>query len=301
MKTILTSIIVVTFLTLTGCDSTPTEVEDYDPEAVLSGFLYLGRPVEEIRLERVASLYLPFEGVDHGIAGADMKIFAIGSVDTLYLVEDASESGRYVPDTTIATNSMTPQALITYRIEVTTPQDEFLWAEALMPGAMEEHGPVEIILTNQDGVEFPVSDGDTLNRTMPNLTWSWSDVDSVAGFQGMALCLTPRDSLVPLDPDWDPNDPDDEIEEEDRDRIGWGIYRKDQRSIKIFWMAFPWIGWYNVEMLALSQSYYDYLFSLFRVDQGLINEPTSNINGGIGIFACVSTHSMRIYMEKAQL
>lgn len=285
-------------MTLLGCDSTPTEVEDYDPEPILSGFLFLGRPVEEIRLERVASLYLPFEGVDHGIANADMRIFGIGTTDTLDLEEDPSESGRYIP---VAGQSLTPQALVKYRIEVTTPQNEFIWAESLMPGAVEKNGAVEILLTHSDGTEQTVSDGDTLNRTMPNLTWRWSDVDSAYGFQGLALCLTPRDSLIPLDPDWDPNDPDDELEEIDKDRAGWGIYRHDQRFVKILWWAFEFVGWYKVELLALSQSYYDYLFSQFRVEQGLINRPTTNINGGIGIFSCLSTHTMQIYMEIADI
>lgn len=280
-----------------GCDNTPTEVEDYNPEPVLSAFLCNGEPVTEVFLERVAPLLDYYEFENNGITGALITISGAG--DTLHFIDDEHMRGRYIP---APGESLIPLGLVTYRIEVVTPapHNEYIWAETLVPGQIEEHGPVQINLEDEMGNVYQVQEGDTLNRMMPNMIWHWSDVDSAAGFQGIALSLADRDSLISLDPGWDPDDPDDELEDYQKQRVNYQVMRFDQRSVKIIWLAFHWEGPYRVELLAISQSYWDYLFSMMRVDQGLINNVPTNINGGTGIFAAISKFSMNIYMEKVQ-
>lgn len=131
---------------------------------------------------------------------------------------------------------------------------------------------------------------------MPNMFWAWEDIDSAGGFQGLLRCLEDRDSLVPLDPDWDPVE--DEIEEEDRNRASWAIMRDDQRMVTIPWIAFEWEGEYSIELLAITRDYYEYLYSEFRNQQGLGLKLHSNINGGLGIFGAISRYSMTIFMER---
>lgn len=292
-------LILISILFMPGCENQPTEAEDYDPEPIVQAFLFNGEPVEEVFVERIAPLFEYYDPKDHGITGAVVRIFEVNGNDTLYFVDDPDYPGRYTP---APGDSLVPVGMMLYRIEVTTPapHNEFIYAETRVPGDIEAHGPVQIFMINDDFSFTQVNDGDTLNRNMPNLNWIWSDVDSVGGFQGMLINLEPRDSLIPLDPDWDPNDPDQEIEDEDRGRFGYDIYRKDQRSVRLYWIAFEWVGWHRVELLAISQSYYDYIFSMFRVQQGVIERADTNINGGLGIFGAVSRHSLKIYMEKVE-
>jgi hypothetical protein len=282
-------------LALGGCEQTPTEVEDYQAQPVLSAFLVNGDTLREVHLERVAPLAGYYDPLRHGIVGAAITI--TGGGVNLVMTDDSLEPGRYVP---LEGQYLVPQSLVVYRIEAVTPApfNESLWAETCVPGRVTEHGPVEIFLEYPDGSRVPVNDGDHLNRNMPNLIWRWNEVDSAAGFQGVALALTPRDLLVPLDPDWTPED---ELEDTERNRLGWDHYRADQRQVNILWLAFQWEGPYLVELRALSPSYENYIFSLFRLQQGMISAPVSNIQGGgLGIFGAMSRYSIRVYLERVQ-
>lgn len=284
----------LTFMLITGCENSPSEIEDYDFEPNLSAFLVNGEPVEEIWLERMAPLLGYYDPSQTGISDADVVIF--GGGDTLHMVEDPDSlgSGRYIP---APGEQLVPRSLINYRIEIDIPGGEHLWAESQMPGIIEQ---VEIGLFNTETEEFAgvVQEGDTLTRDMPNLIFGWTDVDSARGFLGRALNLEPRESLIPLDPDWDPNDPDDEIEDEDRNRVGWTVMHESQNATILPWLYFQWEGWHRIDLAALCQGYYDYLFSYFRVQQGLINQVESNVHGGLGIFGSSSKFSINIYMQK---
>jgi len=275
---------------LTGCDNVPTEMEDYRAEPFLTGFLTSGEPVSEIYLERVAPLIGFYDPRNSGIVGANVIIF--GGGDTLTLAEDPAYRGRYIP---AAGQSLTPRGKIRYRIEARTLQGELVWAETVVP---DPFAHVESYLMKRDGTRIPVADGDTLARDMPNLFFRWDPVDSAGGYQGLGVTLVPRDSLVPLDPDWDAAE--DSIEEEERTKGGFMVVRDDQRTITLPWIIFNWQGPHRLELLAISRDYYDYLFSLFRVQQGLIEKATSNVHGGFGIFGGISKHTLDIYMRKVE-
>jgi hypothetical protein len=283
------------FWIISGCENQPTEVENYQPEPVLNAFLFNGEPLTEVHLERVASLYGDFRPANHGISGAQVRIFEVGGGDTLSLVEDPAEHGRYIP---AAGDTLIPREITRYRIEVSTPAGEILWAETTVPGAMETNGAVQLFYPGAGGLPHTISNGDTLTRDYPDLNLMWSDVDAAGGFQSVILTLTDRDSLVPLDPEWDPNDPDTKIEDGDRWRFTEMEYRYDQRWTVLMWFFFFWEGPHRIELRAISAEYYDYLFSLFRMEQGMINEPVSNIHGGRGVFGGLSRWQCEIYMKK---
>ena len=135
----------VMMIIIIGCEGTPTEVADYNPEPVLSAFICNGDPVTEVFLERIAPLEGYYTTEANGIVGADMFIFEVGGVDTFYLTDDPDEHGRYIP---ADGDTLVPQGLALYRIEVMTPppHNEYIWAETRVPGAVDAHGPVEIVL-----------------------------------------------------------------------------------------------------------------------------------------------------------
>jgi len=205
--------------------------------------------------------------------------------------------GRYVPS---PGQSLIPQSLKNYRIKVITSSSEILESETTMPGLIDSAG---VVLIDLETMQFePVQNGDTLTRADPNLYFIWRTVEGAGGYKGFAKCLEPRDStIVPLDPDWDPDDPDDKIEDKDIERAGWTPMRHDQTMTTLPWIIFNWQGRYQVSMLAVSTEYYEYLFSLQRVMQGMINKPKYNVTGdGFGVFGAYSRWDINIYMEKVE-
>ena len=163
---------------LTGCEQTPTEVQDYHPEPILSGFIVNGEPVAEVYLERVAGLSSYYDPRDHGIVGAEIILYEVGGSDTLRFSDDPAYPGRYIP---LMGDSLIPRGTALYRIEAQTPApaSELLWAETRVPGAVDGHGPLQTFLVNADSSITPVSGGDTLTRDFGTFVWVWADVDSV--------------------------------------------------------------------------------------------------------------------------
>jgi len=278
-------------LALIGCDNVPTEVSDYNPEPVLYGYLTNGEPVSEIFLERVWPLGIRYTPQQAGIVGSQMKIFGVGINDTLHLTDDPNYRGRYIP---VAGESMIPRGKTRYRIEVTTPSHEFVYAETVVPDTFSR---VESYQVMPDGSHRIVQNGDTLTRNDPTLFFGWDGVDSAGGYQGLGVTLVPRDSLVPLDPDWTPED---SIYAEDRTKGGFMMVRDDQRQISLPWIIFSWQGPHRLELMAISRDYYDYLFSSFRVQQGLIETAETNVHGGIGVFSGITKHVLNIVMKKVE-
>lgn len=297
--------IIVMLLNLIGCDNTPTEFISYNREPVLHSFIILGEPIEEIWIERVSPLLDPYSFYNRSIPKIESsKIYITrtlphetNSIDTLYFKEDVL-SGRYIPAYGDDQETWIGESFVTYRIDVTTPSDEHLWAESLMPGPIEGFLVVLIDDSTQTVVDT-VHDGDVMNRTMHNMYITWSKADSSHGFQGKIKCLEPRERLIPLDPDWDPNDEDDKIEENDKGRVGWGTFRWDVKIFTMPWIFFQWAGATYVELYALPQSYYDYLYTYQRNQQGLGVNIDYNIEGsGFGVFAAVSRKRIKIILTK---
>jgi hypothetical protein len=261
---------------LTGCGNQPTEVEDYVPDVVLSAFIYADEPIREIYLERVGSFQDYYDRAEYGITGADLVLIDVDRADTLRLMDDPDEPGHYIPEN----GAWLPRAMTRYRLEASFG-DEFVWAETLMPGQFE--------LTM---LPAPV-DGDTLTRNDENLAFNWTGADSAGGYVVNIVNFASRDSLVPLDPDWDPIE--DEIEEDDKQQSLLWSMPDDQRTMTIPWGAFVWVGPYRVDFVAAPAVYYDYI----NTPPGSDIEIPSNVHGGIGIFAGMIRHSFQLYMEIA--
>jgi hypothetical protein len=267
-----------------GCADQPTEVEDYEREPVLSAFLTNGEPVDQIYLERVAPLRAYYEPEDHGITGADIAIFPVDGGDTLLLQDDPAAAGHYIPPPGAAWR---PAGMTRYRVEAHNESEEVdVWAETVVPDSFS----LEVLPDT--------AVGDTLTRLEPNLVLRWTDADSAGGFILNVTCLAPEDSLVPLDPDFDPEE--DEVDEDYPPRSQMEFMRYDQREATLPWYLFQYEGPHRVDLLAVSAVYYEYVTTLFRVGQGQGADIPSNVNGGLGIFAGTSRRSFDVYLERVE-
>ena len=266
---------------LGGCGDQPTELEDYEPEPILTAFLKRGEPVEEVLVERIAPFAEYYDPKDHGIAAAVVRIFEIGGGDTLLLVEDPEQTGRYVPP---SGRAWAPEGQRRYRIEAILPDGHFMWSETTVPDTFD------VTLSPDPTVK------DTLTRLDPPLVLEWTPAAAAGGYVMNIVCLSPEDSLIPLDPEFDPDEED--ADEDSLAQSAIWIMREDQRILTVPWIVFHWQGPYRIDVMAVDADYYDYVFTWFRVSQQVGVDLPTNIHGGMGIFAGLSPHRFHVYLKR---
>ncbi|MBS1261708.1 MAG: hypothetical protein MAG453_01038 [Calditrichaeota bacterium] len=293
-------------LAFAGCENNPSEVEDYVPEPMLTAFIENGAPVDTIYLEWAGRFGDYYDRSELGVKDAGLVMFPVRDgggepVDTsadsslvLRFHPDPAEpnSGVYLPDR----DDYLPRGKWTYRIEA-TQQDQGvdLWAETTVPDTFSYYAAFK-----SDPFTPVAIDSITLTREADEIFVNWSESATARGFILGIIAETPRDELIPLDPEWDPNDPDDELEDEEKDRHGWTFARYDQRSMTVAWIFFQWAGWNRLYINAASESYYMYMFSvIMRGDPNFTENPLFNVHGGLGVFGAYARHGFDIYLERS--
>ena len=271
---------------LAGCDSTPTEMEDYEREPILTAFLYNGEPVDEVLLERVASFYGYYDpsDPDNVISGAEVRLIQMDGPDagdTLRFTENTP--GVYLPD-----DPDTVKGMVHYRIEAHKPSENlFLWAETIVPDTFSlSINPLPV-----DTVEdVPILD--TMNWNDPNIIINWTESNVYAGYVLNVICED--DSFIPLDPEYEFD------EDEDSSRVSFDVALEGFNTNTLPWIHFRWQGWHKVELMAVDQGYFDYFMSVFRMQFGQVDALEYNVHGGLGIFAGMSHRSFRVYIERVE-
>jgi len=298
IKYVTIGLLILISFSFIGCENNPTEVADYNPQPVLTAFIYCGQPVGNIKLIRVQSLYSYYDSANIGISGAEIILFPVnppGSAGDTVHFQYQSPDGIYSPLTTPII-----QGKIRYRIEATTPEGEFLWAETTVPDTFTlQIGHPSLI---QPLVITPnttsIDTLGTFNRVMPTLLFQWTMPDSCGGYIGNNICLTPIDSLVALDPAWEPEDT---VDMDEPGRVNVDFYLRLQEWQEYPWISFEWEGWHRYEFMAVDKQYFDYVFSFFRTEQGVMTEPVYNVFGdGLGVFAGCCKNEFMLYMERVQ-
>ena len=290
-NTVLALLLMSWMILIAGCENNPTEIEDYVPEPKLTAYLYVDQPVEEVILEEVGSLYSYYTPESYYISGADIVIFPVGNPaagDTLHLMDNTASGGNYIP---APGEELIPAGGQRYRIEVRKPSDDiYLWAETTVPG--------EYTLAVND--TFIITNDTPPDTFYGEFTWddpahrlTWDSADSAGGYIWVGQCLTPEDQLVPLDPDFNMEDLPD-----DPSRIAYQFLMDYINSGTAPWIAFFWEGRYKIMLQACDQAYFDYVFSLMRVQQGVMEEPLYNVHGGIGMFSGISEISYTMEMDR---
>lgn len=266
---------------VTGCDRQPTEVEDYTPEPVLTAFLTNGEPVNEILLQWVAPLNEYYDPREYGIRDATVSLFPVGAADTLFLIEDPDDPGRYIPPPGI---QWVPASKTRYRIEALFDGDRFVWAETVIPD------------TFSVSVMPPDAIGDTLTRVDPNIALQWTGADGAGGYVLNIISLRSEDSLS--SPSCCSNLVLMAADDDSLVQSAVWLMREDQRAFTMPWILFRWTGLYRVDLLAATPEYYEYVYAWLRALQGEQFDMPSNVQGGLGIFAGLSRYSFEFYWRR---
>ncbi|MBZ0263040.1 DUF4249 family protein [bacterium] len=324
--TSIVTLIALSLLFIMGCDNTPTEVEDYEPEAVLFSFQEALEPTADVYLQWVnKNIYSQYSETETGISDATVILYPLFDdlhdgayinepgnppyAEMITFSEDPAFPGHYLPD-----NPDTIRTGWRYRIEASDGESLSLWAETTMPDtftlALSDQYPDTLIgYEPSDTLEieeyadvFP-----TYNRNDPVLRSWWSDAwpdpsyfaEPEVGYLLNIIALTDTVDLVPLDPSWDPDDPDDVIDPEDKGRLGWTFAPDYMATIEIVWIYFDWAGPHRVDVIASSKELYRYMITnlMFGDPSGDKPRYDSNINGGMGVFGGTVKKSFYLNME----
>ncbi len=315
MKTLI-PLLLLLFIATIGCDSTPTEVAQYDPEPVLTAYMETGQPVGEVYLEWVWKYIESYYDVNEaGIKDATMTLFPVSGTstrwDTLWFEHDLA--GRYLPVDT----AYVIEAGVRYRMEVDqTLEDVHLTAETTAPDTFSLNISNPAVTIDDTTLSFNHSDplnpffvheGKSVparhaweilprfNRNDPILRFHWSESAYAGGRLISVVALTDTSHLRFLDPDkWD-----EEPEPEDKGRSGVGIIPEYQQGLDLFWIFFEWVGAYRIELIAASEELYRYSFTSMPMGPPTTSQrPESNVEGGLGIFGVTSTKTMYWYMQR---
>jgi hypothetical protein len=258
-------------------------VEDYDPQAVLTCFLYNGEPVRKVYLEWVGSLsgyYIPFE---HHISDADIILFPVDNAaagDTLHFREvfDPEQGWIYSP---MPNQTLIPESFRRYRIEARKEsEDLYVWAETSVPDTFTL--TVLPYTLEFDTISVPLDWND------PPIRLDWTTADSAAGYVYNSLLLDVY-PCVPLDPDLGD---DEQPSMAEIVTLNFGA-----NTAEVPWFAFGWVGLHVIEFQAGSLEYMEYCESIHNANN---IEPLSNIHGGLGIFGGMSRHNFYLYMQRVQ-
>lgn len=307
MLVLLASLMMTVFF-FTGCEENPTESEDFDPVPTLYSFIETGAPVDTVNLLWTGTYGAYYDPANLGIEDAYIVMYpvldengdSLNSIDNpdfqvLYFdgAPGRENYGEYVPTTA----DYRPVGRWTYRLEARKKSEGVdLWAETCAPDTFN------FFAAARSNPFTPVAiDGDTLTREDDEIFINWTESAEAQGFVLGIIAETPRDHLIPLDPDWDPNDPDDELEPADLQRHNWTIARYDQRSMTIGWIFFQWSGWNRLYISAASPDYFDYMYTLLQEQNpSWKNNPTYNVRGGLGVFGATYTHEFNIFLERVE-
>jgi len=291
-------------LPIIGCDSKPSEIEDYDPDPVLSAFITNGEPVDTIYVEWVGKFHDEYIISELGITNADVILFPVSTLsgnppvnnDTLTFHYTGID-GEYAPDDL----SYIIEGKVRYRIEAKSP-DIDIWAETTVPDTFsyEVYQGDQLVTIDPVTHELQGARGDTLTRLDDDLFYRWSESEGSDGLLLGIHALGERDEIVPLSPEYDPaSDPENEALAEMVENWPLFIYMPApdyQNEVTLSWLYMLWTGPTKIMLDACSEDYYLYIFTNIASQ-----ETYSNIQGGLGIFGATAKQYMYITMERVEI
>ena len=289
---------------LAGCDENPTDIEDYEPEPMLSAYIYNGEPVTEVFLEWTDYFLGSYNRDDQAILAADIRVYPVNadgtldSANVIQLMDDPATLGKYIS----TDMNQLIAGLETYKIVVNDTINGFeLTSTTTVPGDFDlyilppDSINFQLVPQTPNTLQLPNST-DSLTREAPQILLAWNPPDSNAGYIVNYICLVDTVDLVPLDPDFIIGE--DEVESEDKARFNLDFLLKDQDFYTMPWLIFNWVGTYEITFMATCFDYFNYVNYGMTVMMGQTLDLPTNITGGQGIFGGLNRYTFKVTLKR---
>ncbi len=260
-------------LLFSGC-SEPTTSGEYRDELTVSGFLFAGRGIDSILVQRTAKIDGDWSPEQVAIRNATVIITGNGIVDTLRY--DSAQPGRYYSMRT--DNIIKPQE--TYLLRVMVPGYPDVTGSTTVPG------PTRI--TNREELT------DTLRYNSGVRLFKWEESPLYADY-----VISVRSLDMKAEKTRDDN-PHDNGEDTDNYRINRTVYFfgfQGMKQTEIPWFVFRYYGRNSITFSAIDENYYDYIKQLGMPSTD-IRDIRYRLHGALGVFGSAYADTMYVTITK---
>ncbi|MDG5766340.1 DUF4249 family protein [Balneolales bacterium ANBcel1] len=269
-------------------------MEPYENEYFVEGFLVAGEPFNRVQLSKTAAFDEEYTKSDSRVCGADVTIFRLDSdgnrADSYILSE--SGTGYYTVD-----GELIPQPRQTYELEVITPDQVTLRAFTTVPDTFR-------IVRFEENSAVYLSD----EQIEVTLSRSW-----FPGRQNMFIfetrALAPDD--YPMTPYYHTNNSSNRSARQRQtskilSEANFVRNHDETVTIRYPWSEISWFGPSRVTIHAIDDNVYDYYRSQYvqaggsTLIPGQVEHTITNVKGGRGLFGSLSSVTFEIYVENPE-
>jgi hypothetical protein len=273
-----------------GCeDPVPT---DYVQELVVEGFVFVGQPIENIRIMKTLPIADTFRLIDAAIRDAQVRITVNGVPLAVEYVPD-SLGGTY----RVADREYRAVSGATYNIEVVAIGKK-LTATTLTPDTLSW------VQAPKDTLQYP---GRLFELTRSDsLDVSWTPVNGVSQYIVAVECIDTLGYGIYLNPQT--TDTNRRIRDQDRfdsgtliasERVRFG-FSILTRSPTV-WSVFKWFGKHEIRVYAGDQAFQEWFRMVGFGRRSSYDYRLSNIKGGLGTWGSASSVSKSAFLKKDQI
>lgn len=265
---------------------------DFKEEYYVEGFLIVGEPVQDVRIQRTQSLTAPFQVANGKVTDATVRLFVGDASTPILLTYRADTTGVTIGDYVALEDTV--RAETRYRLEVVFADGKRVEAETQTPKQ------IEWILPPRPLVQFPPVSQPNLRPD--SLRVAWTPASPTAEYLIRTTCLDTLDYGVYL-----------ASPTAERNRRTWsetdeGTGRINARSVWSFlqatststvWSAFKWYGRHEVALYAADVNFSNWFKLTTFLGAPEYNRAFSNVRGdGRGIFGSASVLKQATFVLK---
>jgi hypothetical protein len=264
---------------LCGC-SEPSSPNDYSNQLVLNAYLFAGRSIDSVYVQRTAQILEQYTEDAVAIIGATVKISLMkatnpAAIETTYvLLGDPVRRGRYFSPATVLPKR-------TYSIEIHASGYPLVTGTTTVPDTFHLVSTLpSTILWNSDA---------------PALQVEWSPS---SGYSDYVASVTSLDADAPYIDDFrsknrNPDDPKPQ-------KTSFFFNIPQRNSLEFPWFMFRYLGRHSISVSAVDENYYDFLRQSMAAEGGSLREIRYRLNGGIGVFASAAVATGTISFTLSQ-
>ncbi len=289
-SSMLSLVSLISALFIVGCeDPVPT---DYTQEIVLEGFVFVGEPIEDIRVLRTLPITDTFRFADASVATADVRITADGVPLPVEFVPD-SNGGTY----RVADRGYRARSGVTYDIEV-------LALGARLTATTKTPDTLTWVKAPKDTLQYP---GRLLELTRnDSLDVSWTTVPGVGQYIVAVECLDTLGYGTYLVPQT--SDSNRRIRDQDRFDDGTLIANERVRfgfsiipRAPTVWSVFKWFGKQEIRVYAGDQAFQEWFRMVGFGRRSSYDYRLSNVKGGLGTWGSASLIRKASFLKMDQV